>query len=270
MGQITNFFYGFRPREEIYDLIESCCGGRLTVSYVRIGGIADDIPEDFVPRARRLLEMIPKYVDDVEKMNRHNKIFQMRTQGVTAISAEDAIDWGFTGPTLRACGVPYDIRKWFPNYDYDKFEFDIPVGDRGDVYDRYLVRVEEIRQSLRIIKQALENLPAGPVQIENRKISLPPKKGVYSNIEDLMNHFELIQDGILPPIGEVYSYWEAANGELGFYLISDGGPNPYRYRVRPPSFINLTVLEDLCLGHTVADVMVILGSVDIVMGEVDR
>ena len=161
-------------------------------------------------------------MDDIEKMNRHNKIFKMRTEGITAISAEDAIDWGFTGPTLRAAGVPYDVRKWFPNYDYDKFEFDIPVGERGDVYDRYLVRIEEIRQSLRIIKQAIENLPEGPWQIDDRRISLPPKKGVYSNIEDLMNHFELIQDGILPPIGEVYSYWEAANGELGFYLVSDG------------------------------------------------
>jgi NADH dehydrogenase I D subunit len=270
LGAISNFWYGFRPREEIYDLIESCCGGRLTVSYVRVGGVADDIPNDFVTRSRALLESIPKYVDDIEKMNRHNKIFKMRTEGITAISAEDAIDWGFTGPVLRAAGVPYDVRKWFPNYDYDKFEFDIPVGDRGDVYDRYLVRIEEIRQSLRIIRQALENLPEGPVQIENRKISLPPKKGVYSNIEDLMNHFELIQDGILPPIGEVYSYWEAANGELGFYLISDGSKRPYRLRCRGPCFYLFQAFNHLVKGGYLSDAVAALGSFNIVAGELEK
>ena len=166
-------------------------------------------------------------MDDIEKMNRHNKLFKMRTGGRHRRLRGGRHRLGIH--RTRCCAraaCPYDIRKWFPNYDYDKFEFDVPVGERGDVYDRYLVRIEEVRQSLRIIKQALENLPEGPVQILDRRISLPPKKGVYSNIEDLMNHFELIQDGILPPIGEVYSYWEAANGELGFYLISDGTKAP--------------------------------------------
>ena len=242
----------------------------MTVSYVRIGGVAEDIPKDFVTRSRALLESIPKYVDDIEKMNRHNKIFKMRTEGITAISAEDAIDWGFTGPVLRAAGVPYDIRKWFPNYDYDKFEFDIPVGDRGDVYDRYLVRIEEIHQSLRIIKQALENLPEGLVQIEDRRISLPPKKGVYSNIEDLMNHFELIQDGILPPIGEVYSYWEAANGELGFYLISDGSKRPYRLRCRGPCFYIFQAFNHLVRGGYLSDAVAALGSFNIIAGELEK
>ncbi len=270
LGSISNFWYAFRPREEIYDLIESCCGGRLTVSYVRIGGVADDVPNDFIERARKLLETIPVYVDNLEKMNRHNKLFKMRTEGVTAVSAEDAIDWGFTGPVLRACGVPYDVRKWFPNYDYDKFEFDVPVGERGDIYDRYLVRMEEVRQSLRIIRQALENLPEGPVQILDRRISLPPKKGVYSNIEDLMNHFELIQDGILPPIGEVYSYWEAANGELGFYLVSNGTKRPYRLRCRGACFYIFQAFSSMVKGGYISDAVASLGSLNIVAGELEK
>ncbi len=270
LGAITNFWYSFRPREEIYDLIESCCGGRLTVSYVRIGGVADDVPADFITRARTLLQSIPKYVDDLEKLNRQNRIFKMRTSGITAISAEEAIDWGFTGPTLRAAGVPYDVRKWFPNYDYDKFEFDIPVGETGDVFDRYLVRIEEIRQSLRIIKQALENLPEGPVQIDDRRISLPPKKGVYSNIEDLMNHFELIQDGIIPPIGEVYAYSEAANGELGFYLISNNTKRPYRLRVRGPCFYIFQAFSHMVKGGYISDAVAALGSLNIVAGELEK
>jgi len=171
---------------------------------------------------------------------------------------------------LRAAGVPYDIRKWFPNYDYDKFEFDVPIGEHGDVYDRYLVRIEEIRQSLRIIKQALENLPEGPVQIDDRRISLPPKKGVYSNIEDLMNHFELIQDGILPPIGEVYSYWEAANGELGFYLISDGGKRPYRLRCRGACFYVFQAFNRMVKGGYLSDAVAALGSLNVVAGELEK
>jgi NADH dehydrogenase I D subunit len=270
LGAITNFWYAFRPREEIYDLIESCCGGRLTVSYVRVGGVALDLPADFITKAREVLKSIPKYVDDLERMNRHSALFKARTQGVNGISAEDAIDWGFTGPVLRACGVPYDIRKWFPNYDYDKFDFSIPVGENGDIYDRYLVRIEEIRQSLRIIEQALDNLPEGPVQIDDRRISLPPKEGVYSNIEDLMNHFELIQDGILPPIGEVYSYWEAANGELGFYLVSDGGKQPYRLRCRGSCFYIFQAFNDMIKGSYISDAIAALGSLNIVAGELEK
>ncbi len=270
LGAITNFWYAFRPREEIYDLIESCCGGRLTVSYVRIGGVSADLPTDFVTRARDVLRSIPKYVDDIERMNRHSALFKARTQGVTPISADDAIDWGFTGPALRAAGVPYDIRKWFPNYDYDQFDFEIPVGDRGDIYDRYLVRIEEIRQSLKIIEQALDNLPEGPVQIDDRRISLPPKEGVYTNIEDLMNHFELIQDGIRPPMGEVYSYWEAANGELGFYLVSDGGKTPYRLRCRGSCFYIFQAFNEMIRNGYISDAIAALGSLNIVAGELEK
>ena len=270
LGAITNFWYAFRPREEIYDLIESCCGGRLTVSYVRLGGVSKDLPDGFVPRAREVLSSIIKYVDEIEKMNRQSKLFKARTVGVTPVSAEDAIDWGFTGPVLRASGVPYDIRKWFPNYDYDQFEFEIPVGEKGDIYDRYLVRIEEIRQSVRIIEQAMNNLPEGRVAIDDRRISLPPKEGVYSNIEDLMNHFELIQDGILPPIGEVYSYWEAANGELGFYLVSDGGKNPYRLHCRGSCFYIFQAFSHMVKGGYVSDAVAALGSLNIVAGELEK
>jgi NADH dehydrogenase I D subunit len=270
LGAITNFWYAFRPREEIYDLIEACCGSRLTVSYVRIGGVAKDLPEGFVPKTRETLKSILRYVADIEKMNRQSRLFKARTQGVNAIGAEDALDWGFTGPVLRAAGVPYDVRKWFPNYDYDQFEFSIPVGENGDIYDRYLVRMEEIRQSIRIIEQALDNLPDGPFQIDDRRISLPPKEGVYSNIEDLMNHFELIQDGILPPMGEVYSYWEAANGELGFYLVSDGGKHPYRLRCRGACFYIFQAFNDMIKGGYVSDAIAALGSLNIVAGELEK
>ncbi len=270
LGAITNFWYAFRPREEIYDLIEACCGGRLTVSYVRIGGVAKDLPDGFVEKARGVLASIRKYVDELEKMNRHSRIFKARTLGVNAISAEDALDWGFTGPVLRAAGVPYDIRKWFPNYDYDQFEFEIPIGENGDIYDRYLVRMEEIRQSIRIIQQAMANLPEGRVQIDDRRISLPPKQGVYTNIEDLMNHFELIQDGIRPPMGEVYSYWEAANGELGFYLVSDGDRTPYRLRCRGACFYIFQAFNHMIKGGYISDAIAALGSLNIVAGELEK
>ena len=270
LGAITNFWYAFRPREEIYDLIESCCGGRLTVSYVRIGGVARDLPNDFVPKTRTVLKSILKYVGDIERLNRQSILFKARTKGVNPISAEAAIDWGFTGPVLRAAGVPYDIRKWFPNYDYDQFEFSVPVGDNGDIYDRYLVRMEEIRQSIKIIEQAMTHLPEGPVQILDRRISLPPKEGVYSNIEDLMNHFELIQGGIRPPMGEVYSYWEAANGELGFYLVSDGSKHPYRLRCRGSCFYIFQAFDQMIKGAYISDAIAALGSLNIVAGELEK
>jgi NADH:ubiquinone oxidoreductase subunit D len=232
--------------------------------------VAKDLPDRFVPKTRETLKSILRYTADIEKMNRQSRLFKARTQGVNAISAEEALDWGFTGPVLRACGIPYDVRKWFPNYDYDQFEFSVPVGENGDIYDRYLVRMEEIRQSIRIIEQALDNLPEGPVQIDDRRISLPPKAGVYSNIEDLMNHFELIQDGILPPMGEVYSYWEAANGELGFYLVSDGSKHPYRLRCRGACFYIFQAFSEMIKGGYVSDAIAALGSLNIVAGELEK
>ncbi|HXG65186.1 MAG TPA: NADH dehydrogenase (quinone) subunit D [Blastocatellia bacterium] len=270
LGAITNFWYSFEPREEIYDLLEMTSGQRMMVSYVRVGGLAADIPKDFVPRAREVLKRLPGYIDDLHKLNTHNRLFKQRTVGVTEISAKDAIDWGFTGPCLRAAGVPYDIRQNHPYSSYEDFDFEVPVGNRGDVYDRYLVRMEEMRQSLRIIEQALENLPEGPYQIDDRRITLPPKKGVYTNIEDLMNHFKLIMHGVQPPPGEVYGYSEAGNGELGFYIVSDGSLRPWRVHCRGTCFPIFSAYPKLIEGGLVADAIAALGSFNIVAGELDR
>jgi NADH-quinone oxidoreductase subunit C/D len=270
MGAITNFWYSFEPREEIYDLLEMTAGVRMMVSYVRVGGLAMDIPKDFVPRAREVLKRIPKYMDDLHKLNTHSRLFRQRAIGVTEISGKEAIDWGFTGPMLRAAGVPYDIRQNHPYSSYEDFDFEVPVGNRGDVYDRYLVRMEEMRQSLKIVHQALENLPEGTVQIDDRRITLPPKKGVYTNIEDLMNHFKLQMHGIQPPPGEVYGYTEAGNGELGFYVISDGSMRPWRVHCRGACFPLFQAYPKMIEDHMVADAVAALGSFNIVAGELDR
>lgn len=270
LGALTNFWYTFEPREEIYDLLEMTAGQRMMVSYVRIGGLAADLPKDFVPRCREVLGRLPGYIDDVHKLNTHNRLFKQRAIGVTEIGAKEAIDWGFSGPCLRAAGVPYDVRQVHPYSSYDDFKFEVPIGKRGDVYDRYLVRMEEMRQSMRIIEQALDNLPEGPYQIDDRRITLPPKRGVYGNIEDLMNHFKLVMHGIQPPPGEVYGYTEGANGELGFYIVSDGSLRPWRVHARGPCFPIFSAFPSLIEGGLVADAVAALGSFNIVAGELDR
>ncbi|HVF92597.1 MAG TPA: NADH dehydrogenase (quinone) subunit D [Blastocatellia bacterium] len=270
LGAITNFWYSFEPREEIYDLLEMTAGVRMMVSYVRVGGLSAELPKDFVPRCREVLKRLPKYIDDIHKLNTNNRIFKNRTRGVTAISGKDAIDWGFTGPCLRAAGVPYDIRQVHPYSSYEDFDFEVPVGNSGDTYDRYLVRMEEMRQSLRIIHQALENLPEGPYQVDDRRITLPPKQGVYTNIEDLMNHFKLVMHGIQPPPGEVYGYTEAGNGELGFYIVSDGSMRPWRCHARGPCFPIFSAYPKMIEGSLVGDAIAALGSLNIVAGELDR
>lgn len=270
MGALTNFWYFFRPREEIYTMIEACCGARLTVSHGRIGGFVFDMPADFTDRCRALLKSIPRYLADVDALITRNRIFQDRTRGIGTVTREQAIAWGFTGPCLRASGVPYDVRKAQPYSDYDRFEFQIPTDTAGDTYARYLVRFEEMRQSLNIIRQALDVLPGGPVITADRRVALPPKKGVYSNIEDLMNHFKLIMHGILPPRGEFYSCTEAANGELGFYIVSDGTKNPYRIKVRPPCFAIFQSMDHILDGLMLADAIASVGSLNIVAGELDR
>jgi NADH dehydrogenase I D subunit len=270
LGAITNFWWSFEPREEIYDLLEMTAGVRMMVSYVRVGGLASDLPDEFVPRCREVLKRIPRYIDDLHRLNTHNRLFKQRAVGVTAISAEDAIDWGFTGPMLRAAGVAYDIRQNHPYSSYEDFDFEVPVGSRGDLYDRYLVRMEEMRQSLRIIHQALENLPEGPFQIDDRRITLPPKLGVYGNIEDLMNHFKLQMHGIQAPPGEVYGYTEAGNGELGFYIVSDGSMRPWRVHARGPCFPIFSAYPKMIEGGLIADAVAALGSYNIVAGELDR
>jgi NADH-quinone oxidoreductase subunit C/D len=270
VGALTNFWYFFQPREEIYTLLESCAGGRLTVSYARIGGLANDVPADFEEQVRYLLGRIPKFIDDVDKLVTTNRIFRGRTEGVGALTAEEALAWGWTGPCLRACGVPYDLRRVRPYLGYENYEFDVPVASTGDSYARYLVRLEEMRQSLRIIEQAIDNLPDGPVITDNHHAALPPKAKVYSEMESLIWHFKLIYDGVKVPAGAAYSATEGANGELGYYLVSDGSGKPYRIKVRPPCFAIFQAYSHMLEGHLVADAIAILSSLNIIAGELDR
>jgi NADH:ubiquinone oxidoreductase subunit D len=270
LGAITPFFVLFRAREDIYDLLDACCGARLTVSYVRIGGLADDVPEDFDARARKCLASVKEVTDQAERLLTRTAIFVKRFRDVGVMPAADALSWGWVGPCLRGSGVAYDIRKDHPYSGYEQYEFDVPVGSVGDCYDRYLVRMEEIRQSCRIIEQALGRLPDGPVIVDDKKVALPPKSEVYSNIEALMNHFKLVYEGILAPPGEVYGYTEAANGELGFYVVSDGAKCPWRVKVRPPCFNIYQAYAEMIRGKMLADAVAIIGGLNVIAGELDR
>lgn len=270
LGALSNFWYFFNVREKIYDFTEKLCGARLTTNYTRIGGVMRDLTPDFDAGIRKVLKDLSKAIRDVTHLLEHNRIFMDRTQGIGIVSKEKAINWGFTGPCLRASGVAYDIRRAQPYYHYDEFDFEIPVGTTGDTYDRLMLRVEEMRQSTRIVEQALDRIPTGPVLLSDPRIALPPKEKVYGSIEGLMNHFMLLTDGIKPNIGEIYSVTEAANGELGFYIISDGGPRPYRIHCRPPCFPLAAAYEHMVEGGMIADAIAILGSLNIVVGELDR
>jgi NADH-quinone oxidoreductase subunit C/D len=270
LGAITPIFVLFRAREVIYDLLEACCGARLTVSYVRIGGLAEDVPEDFEARCRQAIKSVQEVTDQGHRLLTRNVIFTRRFRDVGVMPAADALSWGWVGPCLRGSGVAYDIRKDHPYSGYEEYDFDVPVGSVGDCYDRYLVRMEEIRQSLRIIEQALGKLPPGPVIVDDKKVALPPKSEVYSNIEALMNHFKLVYEGILPPPGEVYGYTEAANGELGYYIVSDGQKHPWRVKVRPPCFNIYQAFPEMIKGRMLADAIAIIGGLNVVAGELDR
>jgi NADH-quinone oxidoreductase subunit D len=243
----TPLMYAFREREKILDLFESLTGSRMMCNYMRFGGCRVELPSDWLEQTKKVVEAFPRFLDEYERLLTGNEIFMARAQGVGVLKKELAINAGVTGPMLRASGVNYDIRKVDKYGIYDRFEFRIPLGEHGDVYDRYMIRMLEMRESLKILNQALRDIPAGPIMDAKAKIR-----------------------GFRPPAGEAYGRIESPKGELGFYLISDGSPNPYRYRVRPPSLINLTVLEDMCRGYSVADAIVIFGTVDIVLGEVDR
>ncbi|MCX6893855.1 MAG: NADH-quinone oxidoreductase subunit D [Verrucomicrobia bacterium] len=243
----TPLMYAFREREKILDLFESLTGARMMCNYMRFGGCRCDLPPGWLDQARQVVGEFPRFLDEFEALLSGNEILLSRTQGVGALPPELAVNAGITGPMLRASGVNYDIRKVDKYGIYDRFDFRVPLGDHGDVYDRYMMRVLEMRASLKILEAALRDIPDGPIMDPKSKLR-----------------------GFRPRAGEVYGRIESPKGELGFYLISDGSPKPCRYRVRPPSFINLTILEDMCLGHYVADAVIILGSVDIVMGEVDR
>jgi NADH dehydrogenase I D subunit len=272
LGALTNFWYFWKPREEVYmHLIEPLTGTRLTTGYTRIGGMQWDLTEGWVEKCRDICRnvFLPA-IADVNALLTKNRIFIERTMDVGSITAKDAIALGFTGPCLRAAGVPFDLRKDETYLVYDRFDFDVPVGDHGDTCDRYMVRMEEMRQSIRIIEQALDQLPGGPVNIDDTRYVLPDKQLVYGNIEALMQHFKNIFEGIHVPAGEVYSATEAANGELGYYIVSKGGGGPYKIKVRPPCFNLFQAMPRLCEGQMIADLIAVMGSVNIIAGELDR
>ncbi len=270
IGAMTPLFYALRERDEILFLFERVCGARLTPSYFRVGGLAQDLPDGFEEKCREFTRTFPARVDEYETLLTGNEIWKKRTQGVGAISAEEAVNWGLSGPVLRASGVNWDLRKALPYSGYDSYDFQIPQGKNGDVYDRYLVRVQEMRQSNEIVRQALDRMPKGEVTSADPRIVYPPKKRVQESIESLIHHFHIASEGFPVPRGEVYASIESPKGELGFYLISDGTNKPWRFRVRPPSFINLSALPAMVKGRLIADVVATIGSIDIVLAEVDR
>ncbi len=270
-GALTNFWYMFQPREEIYGLLEACCGARLTVSACRIGGLLEDLPPDFEARCRHLLETVPEFIDDVDKVVTKNRIWLDRSVGVAAISAEEAVDHGWTGPCLRASGVDYDVRRAYPYDLYGEVDFEVPVFQGGDVFDRYRMRMEEIHQSLSIIRQLLDRgMPDGPYIVDDPHVALPPKEDAYNQMEAMIYHFKLIMDGIQVPPGELYHMVEGANGELGFYVISDGSGKPYRIKVRPPCFPIMASFSHLMQGGTISDAIATLGGLNIIAGELER
>lgn len=270
MGAMTVLFYTFREREEVIDILEQITGARLTPSFLRIGGLAADLPAGVEGKIRGFLERFPSHLKEYETLLTKNIIWLRRTKGVGVISRDEALDWGVAGPVLRGSGVNWDIRKAFPYSSYDEFTFDIPTGENGDVYDRYLVRLEEMRQSARIVEQALRRLPKGRIRTDDPRVTPPPKQEVGKKINALIRHFKLFSEGVTVPPGEVYCSVENPKGELGWYLVSDGTNRPYRYRVRTPSFVNVAALPEMIKGHLVADVVAVIGSIDIVLGEIDR
>ncbi|MBI3271876.1 MAG: NADH dehydrogenase (quinone) subunit D [Planctomycetes bacterium] len=272
LGAFSVMLWSFVRREQLYDIFEKVTGGRLTTSYTRVGGLAQDVPEDFVARVRKVTESFPEIIDEIEKMLGRNRIFLDRTKGVGALSREDAIAYGATGPILRASGVAWDLRRTRPYLGYEKYDFDVPTAPDGDSYSRFIVRLAEMRESLKIIRQVLEDFPAGPVNVDDFKLTFPPKELVYTRMEEMIHHFKLtmIGHGPYPPKGEVYSATEAPNGELGWYVVSDGSRNPYRVRVRPPSFYHFQLVPRLIEGRLLSDVVAVLSSLNIIAGELDR
>jgi NADH dehydrogenase I D subunit len=270
IGATTPFLYSFREREQILDLFEMVCGARLTTSYPRIGGVRNDVSQEFLDELYNFILDFPSKIDDYETLVTENRIWKKRTVGIGVISADEAINWGLTGAVLRGSGVSYDVRKYAPYDAYDKVEFDVPIGENGDSYDRYRVRIEEMRQATRIIKQCVEKLPSGPVMADAPKFTLPPKDMVLKDMEHLIHQFILITKGPTVPEGELYVSTEAPRGELGFYFVSDGTGRPYRMKVRSPSFVHASVLPRLCEGGYIADVIVNIGTIDVMLGECDR
>lgn len=270
VGAMTAFLYTFTEREKIYNLCEQLTGARFTTSYTRVGGQIRDLPEGFTGSVSKFLDEVLPVIDEIDKLLTRNAIFINRTQGLGVISKEDAVSYGLSGPNLRGSGVDHDLRKQQPYLNYDRYEFDVPIGTTGDCYDRYLVRMEEMRQSVRILRQVLSNLPGGPINVADAKNLLPQKERVLMKMEELIHHFIIATQGIDAPAGEVYFGAENPKGELGFYIHSKGGGVPYRLKIRSPSFINLSILPKMLCGHMLSDIPAVLGSLDFVMGECDR
>jgi NADH-quinone oxidoreductase subunit D len=270
VGAMTPFLWGFEEREILMEFYERVSGARLHAAYFRPGGVHQDMPAGLADDILAFTERFPQIIDDFENLLTENRIFKQRTVNIGTVTTAQALDWGFTGPVLRATGMPWDLRKSQPYDAYEHMEFDVPVGEVGDCYDRYLVRIEEMRQSLRIMRQALEKMPAGAIKIEDRKVTPPPRAVMKHSMEALIHHFKLYTEGYHVPAGETYTAVEAPKGEFGVYLVSDGSNRPYRCKIRSPGFAFLQGIEFLSKGHMLADVVAIIGSLDVVFGEIDR
>ena len=272
IGAISMLLYAFREREMLMDIFETVSGQRMMTSYFRIGGLAKDLPssDEFERRVKEFIKIFPGKIQDYENLLTKNKLWLQRTVGIGAITVEEAINCGLSGPMIRGCGMNWDIRKSNPYSGYEKFDFDIPTGKNGDAYDRYLVRVEEMRQSLRIVEQALNGIPKGDYITRVPGVTYPPKEIVKKEMEALIYHFKIAEEGFTAPPGEVYYSIESPKGELGYFIVSDDTSKPYRVRIRPPCFVNLSSFNRLVAGRLIADVVAIIGSIDIVLGEIDR
>jgi NADH-quinone oxidoreductase subunit D len=270
MGAMTAFLYFVEARELIWDLIESFCGARVTTNYIRIGGLKNDLPEGFAEKTKKAFQGCRQFWHDVNNLLTKNRIFIDRVRNVGVMPPDEAIAYGFTGPCLRASGIPYDVRKASPYLVYDEMDFEVPVGEQGDNFDRYLVRMEEIKQSMSIVEQALEKIPQGPVNVDMPQYRWQPKEDVYNKIESLIFHFKTVTEGIKPPAGEIYLPVEAANGELGFYLVSDGTGKPYKCRVRPPCFPLAAAMPRMVKGSFIADIIPTFDLINMIGGECDR
>ncbi|CCF78013.1 NADH dehydrogenase subunit D [Wolbachia endosymbiont of Onchocerca ochengi] len=270
VGAMTPLLWLFEEREKILEFYERASGARFHAAYIRPGGIAADVPEGLIEDIAKFIEQFPKYIDDVDDLLTENRIWKQRTVGISKMSIKQVLDWGFSGPMLRAAGLAWDLRKSQPYEVYDQLDFDIPIGRNGDCYDRYLVRMEEIRQSTSLVKQCIEKMPRGPVKTEDRKISPPPRAEMKKSMEALIHHFKLYSEGYHVPEGETYAAVEAPKGEFGVYIVSDGTNQPYRCRIRAPGFAHLQALDFMAKGHMLSDIAAIIGSLDIVFGEIDR
>jgi NADH-quinone oxidoreductase subunit D len=270
LGAMTPLFFAFREREELMDLFEMVWGARMFPCYFRIGGLAADLPEGFMEKAWEFVKLFPERIKDYHNLLTKNRIWIARTKDVGVMTKDEAIDWGWSGPMSRGSGVDWDVRRDTPYSSYQDFDFEIPLGENGDTYDRYLVRMEEMVQSNLICRQVLEKMPTGDINVQDPTIILPPKDKVYNTIDGLINHFLLIEEGIKPPKGEVYHAIEAPKGEMGFFIISDGSGHPFRVKVRGPSFINLSPTKVLAKGRMLSDLIALIGTMDIVLADVDR